>query len=292
MSNSLIKKIGVISKPTARDIRNILSDLMLWADKKKIEAAFDEESGEALGGNKEIRTFARKAVPSQVDLVISLGGDGTILSIGAKAAESGIPVLGINLGGLGFLAETTKEEMFQTLEKVILGDYHYTERLLLRGELIRKGKKIHSFEAMNDTVVNKASIARMIEIEVFLDGNYVIHFRADGLIAATPTGSTAYSLSAGGPIINPDLKDIIITPICPHTLTYRPLVVSGDSKIELVNYAGKTEAVLTIDGQNVIELEKEDRIVITRSPFLLKLIGSQDKTHFQILSEKMQWGKR
>jgi NAD+ kinase len=285
-----IKKIGIIAKPTADNIKQILSDLSNWIEEKGLQAIFDEEGSGILG--KNVETLDRKAVPSSVDIVIVLGGDGTILSIGSKAAESGAPVLGINLGGLGFLAETKIDEMFETLDKVITGSYTCTERLLLRGELIRGERKIQAFEALNDTVVNKASIARMIEIEVFLDGNFVIHFRADGLIAATPTGSTAYSLSAGGPIMHPALKDIIIAPICPHTLTYRPLVVSSESTIELVNYAEKTEAVLTIDGQQVIELEKKDRIIITRSPYKLKLIGSQKKNHFQILSEKLQWGKR
>lgn len=290
MNDNKIKKIGIIAKPTAENIKKILSDLLKWIEEKKLQAIFDEEGSSVL--DNKVATLNRKKVPSNVDLVIVLGGDGTILAIGSKAAESGTPVLGINLGGLGFLAETKKEEMIDTLENVINGNYRYTERLLLRGELIREGQKIQSFEALNDTVVNKASIARMIEIEVYLDGNFVIHFRADGLIAATPTGSTAYSLSAGGPIMHPSLKDIIITPICPHTLTYRPLVVSSESTIELVNFAEKTEAVLTIDGQQAIDLEKNDRIVITRSPYVLKLVGSQNKSHFQILNEKLQWGKR
>jgi NAD+ kinase len=290
VNDNKIKKIGIIAKPTAENIKKILSDLLKWIEEKKLQAIFDEEGSSVL--DNKVATLNRKKVPSNVDLVIVLGGDGTILAIGSKAAESGTPVLGINLGGLGFLAETKKEEMIDTLENVINGNYRYTERLLLRGELIREGQKIQSFEALNDTVVNKASIARMIEIEVYLDGNFVIHFRADGLIAATPTGSTAYSLSAGGPIMHPSLKDIIITPICPHTLTYRPLVVSSESTIELVNFAEKTEAVLTIDGQQAIDLEKNDRIVITRSPYVLKLVGSQNKSHFQILNEKLQWGKR
>lgn len=290
MKKNTIQTIGIIAKPTADNIEMILTGLLQWIKMHKLNAIFDLEASNILGN--KVNTLDRKKVPSKADLVVVLGGDGTILSIGSKAAENGTPVLGINLGGLGFLAETKKEEMFDTLEKVIAGEYQYTERLLLRGELIRNEKKIHSFEALNDTVVNKASIARMIEIEVYLDGNFVIHFRADGLIASTPTGSTAYSLSAGGPIMHPSLKDIIIAPICPHTLTYRPLVVSSKSKIELVNYAETTEAVLSIDGQHVFELEKEDRIIITSSPYVLKLIGSQNKNYFQILNEKLQWGKR
>lgn len=285
-----IRKIGVIAKPTADNIKQILSDLLNWIEKRGLEVIFDNEAGGILGGS--VKALDRKQVPSEVDLVIVFGGDGTILSVGSKAAQRGAPILGINLGGMGFLAETKKEETYDVLEKVLKGDFKCTERLLLRVELLRREHKIQEFEALNDTVVNKASIARMIQIEVFLDGSFVIHFRADGLIAATPTGSTAYSLSAGGPIMHPTLKDIIITPICPHTLTYRPLVVSSESKIELVNYAEKNEAVLTIDGQQLVELEKEDRIIITRSPHILRLIGSQTKNNFEILSEKLQWGKR
>lgn len=288
MRKKRISKVGIIAKPKIPDLVNVISDLSDWLRTKDVEYLIDSEVL-ALIGNGDSGVH-REDLPGEVDLLIVLGGDGTILSVGTSAAKAGVPLIGINMGNLGFMAETTREEMYQTLEQVINGDYQISRRMLLHGELIRGAKVIREFEALNDFVIDNTQLARMIEAEVFLDDDFVIRFRADGLIVASPTGSTAYSLSAGGPILYPLLDAFVVTPICPHTLTYRPLVVGSESKIELVTYALGGESRLTIDGQRGEDLLPQDKIRITKSENYLNLIQSATKDYFQILNEKLHWG--
>jgi len=283
-----ISKAGIIAKPKIPNLENVISDLVDWLKTNNIEYLIDLEVLALIGSGDN--GLHREDLSEEVDLLIVLGGDGTILSVGTSAAKAGIPLIGINMGNLGFMAETTKEEMYQTLEWVINGDYQISRRILLHGELIRGDKVVSEFEALNDFVIDNTHLARMIEAEVFLDNDFVIRFRADGLIIASPTGSTAYSLSAGGPILYPLLDAFVVTPICPHTLTYRPLVVGSESKIELVTYALGGESHLTIDGQRGEDLLPQDKIRITKSGNYLNLIQSATKDYFQILNEKLHWG--
>ncbi len=287
MSRQEIKKVGIVAKTKIPGLKKIINELRQWLDKKSIEYVIEKDVYEAIGEKGEID---RTSLAQMVDLMIVLGGDGTILSVGVSTAKAEVPLLGINLGNLGFMAETTEEEMYSTLEKVLKGEYSISERMLLEGKLFREDELINEYLALNDFVVDNTMLARMIEAEVFLNDLFVIHFRADGLIVASPTGSTAYSLSAGGPILYPQLNAFVLTPICPHTLTYRPLVMASDSKLDLVTYAFEGESILTVDGQRGEELLPMDKLSVTESDYHLKLIQSDTKDYFQILNEKLQWG--
>jgi NAD+ kinase len=287
VSEKEIKKVGVVAKSKIAGLQERLIDLLDWLDKKKIQVKLCTETAAVVDLDNGVE---RKEIARQVDLIIVLGGDGTILNVGTSAAEAGAPLVGINMGNLGFMAEITEAEMYTALESILKGDYEVSRRMLLHCELIRDCEVISRYEALNDFVIDNTTLARMIETGVYLDGDFVIRFRADGLIISSPTGSTAYSLSAGGPIMHPHLEAFVITPICPHTLTYRPLVVNSESTIELVNYATEGESFLTVDGQQGQQLKAKDKIIIKRSINYLNLITSQTKDYFQILNEKLQWG--
>lgn len=283
-----IKSVGIVAKPKVENLKNLIEDLTEWFGERDVSVLLSTATADAVGRSGD--GTERRDLPSKVDLVVVLGGDGTILSVGTASAKAGVPLIGINMGSLGFLAEIPFDEMHSALQEVLEGNFNLSERLMLRGELVRGGKTIKKFAALNDIVLDNTLLARMIESEVYLDDEFVIHFRADGVIVSSPTGSTAYSLSAGGPILNPEIDAFVITPICPHTLTYRPLVVNSNSHIEVLNCAEERQANLTIDGQKCVELQPGDRISITRCDNRLKLIRSSKKSFFQILSDKLHWG--
>ncbi|MBN2135068.1 MAG: NAD(+)/NADH kinase [Acidobacteria bacterium] len=290
MPGEKIRSVGIVAKPKIPKLAEILTELINWLKEREIHYTLSETTAKALDPKLDGPT--RTDLPRESDIIIVLGGDGTILSVGPAAAEAGIPLVGINMGHLGFLAEVTAKEMYTTLENIIAGKYEISERLLLEGELIRNCEVIESYRALNDFVLDNTKLARMIETEVFLDNEFVIRFRADGLIVSSPTGSTAYNLSAGGPILHPGLDAFVVTPICPHTMTYRPLVVNGQSVIELITHATEGESYLTVDGQKGVKLMSKDKIRITESKYHLKLIQSETKDYFHILNEKLQWGGR
>jgi NAD+ kinase len=288
MKKREIKTVGIVAKPKVENLEGLIRDITAWFKERDVSVVLSDATADAVGRSGEGTKLSD--LPGKVDLVVVLGGDGTILSVGSTSAKAGVPLIGINMGSLGFLAETPFEDMFPALEGVLDGNYNLSERLLLSGELVRDGKVIKKFEALNDIVLDNTLLARMIESEVYLDDELVIRFRADGVIVSSPTGSTAYSLSAGGPILNPEIDVFVITPICPHTLTYRPLVVNGNSDIEIVTCAEESRSNLTIDGQRGVELRTNDKIRITKSDYRLKLIRSSTKSFFQILSDKLHWG--
>jgi NAD+ kinase len=233
----------------------------------------------------------RQQVSDASQLLLVLGGDGTLLAAAHLAAPRGIPILPINMGSLGFLTSFTLDELYPALEETLEGRFSVSERVMLQVELERGGKVIENQRVLNEVVVNKGALARMIELELRIDGDFVCRYRADGLIVASPTGSTAYSLSAGGPIVHPGVESFIITPICAHMLSDRPLVVRDTSSVEM-KLSENTESVfLTLDGQRGIPLQAKDLLRISRSKELLKLIQPPRKSYFEILRNKLKWGE-
>ena len=285
-----IRTIGIFSRPRRADLTAIVAPLLDWIAKHGCQALYDTETAEALSDGST-GGLSRHQLAAQSDLLLVLGGDGTLLAAAREAAPRGIPILPVNLGSLGFLTSFTLEELYPALEETLAGKAETSERVMLTASLLRKGKTIESKNVLNEVVVNKGALARMIEVELFVDEEFVCRYRADGLIVATPTGSTAYSLSAGGPIVHPDVESLIVTPICPHTLTDRPVVIADGCKIEM-RLRGDAESVyLTLDGQKGILMQSEDRVAIARAKERLKLIQPHRKSYYEILRSKLKWGE-
>ncbi len=284
-----LKTVGIISRPRREQLSAVIPPLLQWLEAHGIRALLDKETGSSVDQSATART--RQELAGESDLLLVLGGDGTLLAAARVAAPRGIPLLPINMGSLGFLTSFTLEEMFPALEETLAGRSSVSERVLLRVDLDRAGQIIDGQRVLNEAVINKGALARMIDLELKIDGVFVCRYRADGLIVATPTGSTAYSLSAGGPIVHPSVESLIITPICPHTLTDRPLVVRDSSSVE-VSLSGDAESVfLTLDGQKGIPMESGDCVRIVRAPERLKLIQPPRKSYFDILRSKLKWGE-
>ncbi len=278
-----IKYVGIVIKPHAPNIDRILKELIFYFEKKEIECICEKEAAKKLTRAEGVE---REEIPSKVDLIVVLGGDGTLLSIAHLAAQKNVPVLGANLGKLGFLTEVPIDEIYLTLDSFLTGnDKIISPRRMLKVEA--KGKTHY---CLNDAVINKGALARMIQFAVRIDNKEIVTSRADGLIISTPTGSTAYSLSAGGPVIQPYVPAIIITPICPHTLSFRPMVVSSKSKINVQLITAGEEVSLTLDGQRGCLMEKNDVVNIKISNLELKLISSPKRNYFDLLKEKLRWG--
>jgi NAD+ kinase len=225
-------------------------------------------------------------------MIIVLGGDGTLLSVARLVRDYEVPILGVNLGGLGFLTEITLEELYRVLERVVQGDFTTDERVVLNASVIRRGERMAEFIVLNDAVINKGALARIIDLETTINGEYLTTFKSDGLILSTPTGSTAYNLSAGGPIVYPSLHCIIITPICPHTLTNRPIVIPDDVEIRATLKTKQQEVILTLDGQLGFTLEFEDVVEVKKAEGRILLIKSPYRHYFEVLREKLKWGGR
>lgn len=271
------------------DVSGIVPPLMQWLAARNIRAHYDQETASSLRESESGKTRAQLAAES--DLLLVLGGDGTLLSAAREAAPHGIPILPINLGSLGFLTSFTLQELYPALEETLAGRLAASERVMLHAALMRDGQTVDDQLVLNEVVINKGALARMIEVKLSIDQDFVCRYRADGLIVATPTGSTAYSLSAGGPIVHPHVESIIITPICPHTLTDRPLVVGDKCCIEM-SLVGPAESVyLTLDGQKGVQMQTGDRVRIFRAEQRLKLIQPKRKSYYEILRSKLKWGE-
>ena len=284
----MMKKIGIICKPGRKEPQEILQELLPLLRQKGCEIFVDAETAAALNMNG----FSRDEIASLVDLVFVLGGDGTMLNVSRLVAEKGIPILGINLGSLGFITEVNRDEIFSTVDKMLNGGCAIEERLMLSAAIHREGKKIADYTVLNDVVINKGALARIIDLETNIDGNYVTTFKADGLIISTPTGSTAYSLSAGGPILYPTLESIVLTPICSHTLTNRPIVLPDHSKIEIIIKSLSEDVFLTLDGQVGFSLRMNDVITISKAHYKTKLLLPFERNYFKVLRTKLKWGER
>ncbi len=284
-----MQTIGIISRPRPSSLSGVVLPLFEWLAKRGLRVLCDFETAACLPDAS--KGISREQVAAGSELLLVLGGDGTLLAAAREAAPHGIPILPINLGSLGFLTSFTLEELYPALEETLAGRLPASERVLLDVELERGGKIFHRQNVLNEAVINKGTLARMIELELIIDGDFVCRYRADGLIVATPTGSTAYSLSAGGPIVRPEVKAFVITPICPHTLSDRPLVVQDSSLVE-AKLSGTAESVfLTLDGQKGIPMESADHVRIRRAAGHLKLIQPRQKSYFEILRSKLKWGE-
>ncbi len=284
-----MKTVGIATKPRRPEAGDVVRRLVAWLEGQGRRAVIDEETGELLGRGDGL---PRQRVTEQADLMVVLGGDGTLLSVARTAGPREVPVLGVNLGGLGFLTEIPLDELFPVLGAVLAGEVRPTRRVMLTCRVQRSGRTVADYVALNDAVINKGAMARIIDLEMSINGEYVTTYRADGLIVSTPTGSTAYCLSAGGPILYPTLGALVLTPICPHTLTNRPLVVPDDVAIEIVQGSASEEVSLTMDGQIGFQLQHRDVILIQRSPKMLPLVTSPKRNYFEVLRTKLKWGER
>jgi NAD+ kinase len=285
----MIRSVGIVCKPSSAVIGAVIPSLIARLRERGVEIFVDTETHSCAGPT--VPSMPREQLAAKIDLMIVLGGDGTLLSAARALHGYKVPILAVNLGSLGFLTTVTREEMYSLLDMVLEGKHTISERLMLEAQTVRDGMALSGQIALNDAVINKAALARMIEFDLFVDGATVGQYRADGLIVATPTGSTAYSLAAGGPIVHPQLDAFVITPICPHMLTNRPLVIPDTSQVE-IDVASPDEPIfLTLDGQVGFQLEPKDRIRITRSPDKVLLVSSPH-SYFEVLRSKLRWAER
>ncbi|MGD0221160.1 MAG: NAD(+)/NADH kinase [Terriglobia bacterium] len=285
-----IKRVGIISKPKKVEIREIVPALLEWLHERSIEAFIDKETGAIMETKK--RCLTRNEMPAQVDLLVVLGGDGTLLATARALNRKPVPILAVNLGGLGFLTEITCEELYPTLETVVAGTHKTDRRVQIEGELIRADEILTPFLALNDVVLNKGAIARIFDFEVRVNGELVSTYKSDGLIVSTPTGSTAYSLAAGGPIVTPSVEAFLVTPICAHTLTHRPLVLPNTVRIEVTVKSLREAAYLTVDGQVGIAAHSEDVVRMRKADSFVELVRPPATSYFEILQKKLKWGER
>src|SRR5665213_3425434 len=284
-------KAAIISKPQKVELEHILPELVVWLSENGFDYILDPESAEYLRSSPQ-DAVERQFMPEHApDLVVMLGGDGTLLAAARAFAFTNTPILAVNLGSLGFLTETPLSDMFGALEAWLAGTAIVESRNLMHAELHREGRTFRKWEALNDVVVAKGAIARMGEFGIELDGEFVASFRADGVIVSTPTGSTAYSLAAAGPILVPSLDAMVVTPICPHLLTIRPIVVPGNSSICISVEGVPHETVLTVDGQEAVEVLLGDRVVCRKSDRKVKLLRLHKNGLFHVLRSKLSWGE-
>jgi NAD+ kinase len=290
-----MKRIGIVVKRNKPEAIPLVKNLVEWFHERKVELYVEEEIGKFFTSpvlGSYLSSVSREDLPVRSEMIVVLGGDGTLLSVARQVWNRDIPILGVNIGGLGFLTEIHLEELYRVMERVLQGDYKTDERDVLSASVIRRGTKIVEFIVLNDAVINKGALARIIDLETTINGQYVTTFQSDGLIISTPTGSTAYNLSAGGPIVYPSLHTLIITPICPHTLTNRPIVIPGDVEVQALLKSERQEVILTLDGQQGFSLEYEDVVQVKKTEGRILLIKSPYRQYFELLREKLKWGAR
>lgn len=284
-----LKAVGIISKPKKEDICAVAPRLLDWLAQHKIKAVCDRETVACLDQKDGT---PREQIPAQVDLLVVLGGDGTLLAAARFVQEHNVPILAVNLGSLGFLTEIRLEEVYDVLEAVLADRHGVDTRRMLQAEVTREGRALARYHALNDVVLHKAALARIVDFDVSIDARFVSRIRADGLIFSTPTGSTAYSLSAGGPIVLPNVAAMVMTPIAPHMLTNRPLVIPGESRIEVQVHNPGEAVYVTVDGQVGEELGSSDRVRVQKSDRVIQLVVSPNRDYFQVLRSKLRWGER
>jgi NAD+ kinase len=281
---------AIISKPQKAELGTILPELRAWLVERGWSCVLDEESAAYLDGEVGV---ARDSLPEhRPELVVVLGGDGTLLAAARAFARTDTPLLSVNLGSLGFLTEVPLGDLYLTLEAWCDGTGVIEERSLMRAQMVREGAQVRQWDALNDVVVAKGTIARMGDYTVEIDGQLVATFRADGVIVATPTGSTAYNLAADGPIVMPSVDCMVVTPICPHLLTIRPIVVPGESAISVQVVGVPNETYLTVDGQEAVPMEVGDMVRCCRSEYGVRLLRLKPNGLFNVLRSKLKWGER
>lgn len=290
MTAGSLRRFGLVSKPGDRTVVPELERLVSQLREQGASVLLDRAAAALLGVEGE--GVAREELASQVDLLVVLGGDGTLLSVARSAAAAQVAVFGVNYGSLGFLTSTPRTELLEATELILAGSYTVSNRSMLRAEISgpeRPEPLVH--DVLNDAVINKTELARIVELSATVDGDLVSRFRADGLIICTATGSTAYSLAAGGPIVMPEVDAIVLTPICPHTLTNRPLVVPGSAVIEIRHESVDQKVILTLDGQEGVILGPGETVTVRRSPNTLRLLHPLPRSYFDVLRAKLRWGQ-
>ncbi|MDQ3013497.1 MAG: NAD(+)/NADH kinase [Acidobacteriota bacterium] len=292
MSSLELKKIGVVIGPQKTAAWDVVRDLLVWCDARDIElkARAIKETAQLMPCERLAELDGQLA--EDLDLLVSLGGDGTMLGVSRFIGVRQVPVLGVNFGFLGYLTEFSLDELFSALDGLREGNFFLDRRFMLEAVLTRAGERLSPTLALNDAVVSTGGPVRIIEIECRINQMFVNSFRADGMIIATPTGSTAYSLSAGGPIVHPSMSAILLTPICPHTLSNRPVVVPGDSVVDLLFPRADRELMLTIDGQVPVQLQPDDQVTVTCSRTTFDLIRPTNRNYYEVLRTKLKWGTR
>ncbi len=288
-------RIGIVAKSHLREAAPHLADIATWLDARRVDAVFETATAALMPPSPRRRVADKRALVEQVDMVLILGGDGTLLSMADRIAEahSGVPILGVNFGSLGFLTEVTLPELYPSLEAALAGRAHIEDRLMLRSTVLRGGTHVAESVVLNDVVFTKGARSRMIDLSVWVGDELVTHVKADGLIVASPTGSTAYNLAAGGPIVQPSVDALILTPIAPHTLTNRPIVIPAPSQVRVLPRMDDGDDVfVTFDGQAGLQLEAGDEIRVCRAEQPLRLIRPSTRSYFEVLRQKLKWGER
>jgi NAD+ kinase len=293
---SAIRSIGLCLKEVQPPAPATVVELIRWLRARDVAVDMDEITAAALGSMGAeagaVGPHSRAELAARVDRIVVLGGDGTLLSVARDVGTQVVPILGVNLGRLGFLTELNFNELFPALEKLLVGELAVVPRMRLEVEARREGRVLGRFQALNDAVISKTALSRMIDLVAFVDGVEVTTYHADGLIVSTPTGSTAYSLSAGGPLLAPDLEAFVLTPISPHSLTQRPLVLPESVAIEILVEEPSGEVALTMDGQAGLDLLPGDRVKIRKSEHPVAIVASPFRNRYEILHEKLRWGER
>lgn len=282
-----MRRIGIVCKSGRSEPADILKDLLPWLRERGVEIFVEPDVAIHLG----VRGYRRVEIADLTEIMVVLGGDGTMLSVARQVCEKGLPILGVNLGGLGFITEVKRSELRSAIERILSGNYRVEDRLMLTASIIRDREIVAEYPALNDVVITKGALARIIDLETHVDKAYVTTFSADGLIISTPTGSTAYCLSAGGPILYTTLDCVVLIPICPHTLSNRPIVLPGDALIEISLKSFAEDVFLTIDGQMGYELRQHDVVAVSKSPYKTKMIIPYERDYFQVLRTKLGWGE-
>lgn len=286
----MIKNIGIIAKKSHPQVREIITQVLIDLKNRDLNILIEKDFDYNL---ENITLEERDDIPGKSDMIIVFGGDGTLLSVSRLDGVTDIPILAVNLGGLGFITEIRLEEIKDVIDKVLASDYDVEKRSMFDVRLIRKSSdKIENFIALNDVVVNKGALSRMIDLETYVNETFLNLYKVDGLIISTPTGSTGYSLSAGGPIIYPSLNLVSITPICPHTLTNRPIILDDKNEIRVRLKSGDDDVYLTMDGQVGMKMCIGDQVKVCKSHKNITLIKSPFRNYFEVLKEKLKWGER
>ncbi len=285
--NNSIKKIGLIFKWHDERVPAIVNDIVPWLQARNVEVFIDETTAKQF--TVRTRVVPPEELAANVDVIGVFGGDGTLLHATRLVGSTGVPIIGINLGSLGFLTKFKIEEMHTAFDNLLTGQYELQERMLLDVEVIKTGKTVARYRALNDAVINKGALARIIDLEISVNSQPMLLTRADGLIISTPTGSTAYSLAAGGPILYPTLDAILIAPICPHALTNRPVVIPNRDVVQICLRRGN-DVMLTVDGQVGMPLLEQDSLKISRARSVMRLVLPSGSTFFNLLREKLHWG--
>ena len=285
-----MKRVGLVAKPDAAEAQRVVRQLVEWLTARGLTVVLEKETA-ALAPSASVASASKSDLPGQVEALIVLGGDGTLLSMARAVGDLGVPILGVNLGVLGFLTATTLDELLPALEALLAGVMAVEERMMLAARVVRSGQATGEYIALNDVVITKSAMSRIIDLAVSVDGRHATAYRADGLIISTPTGSTAYNLSTGGPILFPTMDAVVMTPIAPHTLSNRPIVLPGAQRID-VTLRGDQEVMLTMDGQVGVPLRERDTVQVGKASARIRLLRFDQRDFFSVLRTKLTWGER